>query len=61
MAKREDIERKMEGMTKGQKMEYLGKNIDESDNIEDDIEFRVSQIQDRIAIYKTIKDEVKNS
>jgi len=61
MGKREDIERKMEGMTKGEKLDYLGKNIDESDSQEADLEFKVTEIQSRVAIYKTIKSEVQAS
>jgi len=61
MGQREDIERKMIGMTKGEKMEYLGKNIDESDNIEDDLDFKVTQVQVRKAIYVLMKNEVQAS
>jgi len=61
MGKKEDIELKMTDMTKEQKLEYLDLNMVESDNAEDDMEFKVTEIRTRRAIYKTLSDEIKAS
>jgi len=61
MGKREEIELKMIDMTKEQKLEYLDLNMKESDDAEDDLEFKVTEIKARRVIYKTLSDEIKAS
>ena len=49
---------KMANMTDQEKREYLGVQIDKSDQIESEVETRLQLIQDRKLILKTERDKL---